>query len=51
MLRHLGNGVYIITDRGEAYLAGDLDASADAQDEAVDVEGSESSSGQTGESQ
>jgi Mn-dependent DtxR family transcriptional regulator len=26
MLQHLGNGVYIITQRGEDYLAGDLDA-------------------------
>ena len=25
-LRHLGNGVYVLTDRGEAYLEGDLDA-------------------------
>ncbi|WP_197075936.1 hypothetical protein [Halostagnicola sp. A56] len=25
LLKHLGNGVYIITDQGEAYLAGDLD--------------------------
>lgn len=26
MLVHLGNGVYNITDHGEAYLAGDTDA-------------------------
>lgn len=26
MLRHLGNGVYIITEEGERYLRGDLDA-------------------------
>ncbi|WP_237005162.1 ArsR family transcriptional regulator [Halobacterium rubrum] len=26
MLQHLGNGVYVITQRGEDYLAGDLDA-------------------------
>jgi len=25
LLTHLGNGVYVITDRGEAYLAGELD--------------------------
>jgi repressor of nif and glnA expression len=25
LLRHLGNGVYVITEKGEAYLAGDLD--------------------------
>jgi len=27
LLKDLGNGVYIITDEGEAYLEGDLDAS------------------------
>lgn len=26
MLQHLGNGVYIITQRGEDYLSGELDA-------------------------
>lgn len=26
LLRHLGNGIYVITDKGEAYLEGDLDA-------------------------
>lgn len=26
MLQHLGNGVYRITERGEEYLEGDLDA-------------------------
>lgn len=26
LLQNLGNGVYAITDRGEAYLAGDCDA-------------------------
>lgn len=26
LLQHLGNGVYRITDLGEQYLAGDLDA-------------------------
>jgi Mn-dependent DtxR family transcriptional regulator len=26
MLQHLGNGVYVMTQRGEDYLAGDLDA-------------------------
>jgi Mn-dependent DtxR family transcriptional regulator len=26
LLDHLGNGVYIMTDQGEAYLEGDLDA-------------------------
>ena len=25
LLQHLGNGVYVITEQGEQYLAGDLD--------------------------
>jgi len=33
LLRPIGDGVYIITDRGEAYLDGELDTSADAPDE------------------
>lgn len=33
LLDHLGNGVYVITDRGERYLAGDLDTAEDAPDE------------------
>jgi len=28
MLQHLGNGVYRITEEGEKYLTGDLDAEA-----------------------
>ena len=27
LIRHLGNGVHVITEEGEQYLAGDLDAS------------------------
>lgn len=26
LIRHLGNGVYIITDKGQQYLDGELDA-------------------------
>lgn len=26
LLQHLGNGVYVLTDDGEAYLEGELDA-------------------------
>lgn len=33
LLDHLGNGVYVITDRGEAYLDGEIDTSEDAPDE------------------
>jgi len=32
LLKHLGNGVYVITDRGEAYLDGKIDTSEDAPD-------------------
>lgn len=38
LLRPLGNGVYVITERGEAYLAGDLDTAADAPDEPLEGE-------------
>lgn len=30
LVRPLGNGVYVITDAGEAYLEGEIDAAADA---------------------
>ena len=33
LLRHLGNGVYVITERGERYLDGEIDTSEDAPDE------------------
>ena len=33
LLQDLGNGVYIITDRGEEYLEGEVDTSEDAPDE------------------
>jgi predicted transcriptional regulator len=32
LLKHLGNGVYVITERGEMYLDGELDTSEDAPD-------------------
>lgn len=35
LLQHLGNGVYVMTDRGERYLDGEIDTSEDAPD-AVD---------------
>ncbi len=37
LLRHLGNGVYVITDEGEAYLDEELDA-----DELEDLSGDKS---------
>ena len=33
LLNHLGNGVYVITERGEEYLDGEIDTSEDAPDE------------------
>lgn len=44
LLRDLGNGVYAITERGEAYLNCELDASEDAQDDPIEVNGEDSSS-------
>ncbi len=35
LLQHVGNGVYVITDRGEAYLNEELDTHEDAPDESV----------------
>lgn len=32
LLQHLGNGVYVMTDRGERYLDGKVDTSEDALD-------------------
>lgn len=33
LLKHLGNGVYVLTDRGEGYLEGEIDTSEDAPDD------------------
>lgn len=38
LVNPLGNGVYVITDRGEAYLAGELDTSEDAPEQPLDAE-------------
>ena len=49
LLTHLGNGVYVITERGEAYLDGELDTSEDAPDSAIDVtNGNGNGNGETG---
>lgn len=37
LLDDLGNGVYIITERGERYLDGEIDTSEDAPDEVEPV--------------
>ena len=39
LLKPVGNGVYIITDRGEAYLDGELDTHEDAPDDLPEMEG------------
>jgi hypothetical protein len=36
-LQHLGNGVYVITECGENYLAGDIDTAEDSPDGKVDM--------------
>lgn len=38
LLTHLGNGVYVITDDGEAYLEGALDTGDDSEEEAENIE-------------
>ena len=44
LLRAVGNGVYVITERGEAYLDGDLDTHEDAQDNGPSVTETDSTS-------
>jgi Mn-dependent DtxR family transcriptional regulator len=36
LLNPVGNGVYVITDRGEAYLDGELDTHEDAPEEPLE---------------
>nr|WP_244605190.1 MarR family transcriptional regulator [Halorussus halobius] len=38
LLKAVGNGVYVITDRGEAYLQGELDTHEDAPEEPIETE-------------
>ena len=38
LLRHLGNGVYVLTERGERYLDGEIDTSEDMPDEVPEVD-------------
>jgi predicted transcriptional regulator len=49
LLQHLGNGVYVITDRGEAYLDGELDTSEDSQDRPPEVDEGPTASGESEE--
>lgn len=39
LLQPVGNGVYIITERGEAYLRGELDTHEDAPEEPINENG------------
>mgnify|MGYP003835789001 CR=1 FL=1 len=38
LIKPLGNGVYLITDRGEAYLDGELDTHEDVPDEVPEIQ-------------
>ncbi|QIO23709.1 MarR family transcriptional regulator [Haloarcula sp. JP-L23] len=46
LLNDLGNGVYVITERGERYLEGEIDTSEDAPDEVESVFDEEPSAGE-----
>lgn len=51
LLQHLGNGVYVITERGERYLDGEIDTSEDAPDEVESpLDGDDASTGEPEES-
>jgi len=50
LLKHLGNGVYVITERGERYLDGEIDTSEDAPDE-VDTDTKSDGPGEAGSGQ
>ena len=45
LLRPLGNGVYVITERGERYLDGEISTYEDEPDEIPDQDDSEDESG------
>ncbi len=47
LLQHVGNGVYVITERGEAYLDGDLDTHEDAPEEQLNESADDESVGGT----
>jgi predicted transcriptional regulator len=38
LLNHVGNGVYVITERGERYLNGELNTSEDAPEESLEAD-------------
>nr|WP_319946242.1 ArsR family transcriptional regulator [Haloarcula vallismortis] len=39
LIQHLGNGVYVITERGERYLDGEISTYVDEPDEVPDANG------------
>ena len=41
LLKHLGSGVCVITERGERYLDGEIKTSADRLDEPLELDGGE----------
>jgi DeoR/GlpR family transcriptional regulator of sugar metabolism len=45
LMQHLGNGVYIITDRGEGYLDGEISTYEDEPDEIAENGGEEGDDG------
>ena len=47
LLQHLGNGVHVITDVGEAYLDGEYDAEAEAYRNAGDAQNGPTAGGVT----
>jgi len=51
LLRPLGNGVYMITDRGEQYLDGEISTKEDEPDDISEIEGENSGVQSTDEPQ
>ena len=47
LLKPVGNGVYVITDRGERYLEGELDTSKDAPENELEESNGPNSPGQS----
>jgi predicted transcriptional regulator len=45
LMQHLGNGVYIITERGEGYLNGEISTYEDEPDELAENNGEEGDDG------
>lgn len=51
LVRDLGNGVYALTERGEKYLDGELDANEDMPDEPVETSENDNGNGELGASE